>query len=84
MAKTPTSGNKEETMKVGMLLAMPNHPDSYQADHNLYWDGYRLADLAEPSEFVERSMRHFAAEVLPELKRREKQVSVAEDVHAHH
>jgi alkanesulfonate monooxygenase SsuD/methylene tetrahydromethanopterin reductase-like flavin-dependent oxidoreductase (luciferase family) len=38
-------------MKVGMFVAMQNHPNNYQADHHLYWDECRLADLAEPLGF---------------------------------
>ena len=38
-------------MKVGMIVAMQNHPNNYQADHHLYWDECRLADLAEPLGF---------------------------------
>jgi len=38
-------------MKVGMLIAMQNHPANYHADHELYWEECRLADLAEPLGF---------------------------------
>ena len=38
-------------MKVGMIVAMQNHPTNSQADHHLYWDECRLADLAEPLGF---------------------------------
>ena len=38
-------------MKVGMFVAMQNHPNHAQADHDLYWDECRLADLAEPLGF---------------------------------
>ncbi len=38
-------------MKVGMLVAMQNHPGNYHADHDLYWEECRLADLAEPLGF---------------------------------
>src|SRR5580704_7235041 len=38
-------------MKAGMLIAMQNHPDDYQADHELYWEECRLADLAESLGF---------------------------------
>ncbi len=38
-------------MKVGMLIAMQNHPDDYHADHELYWEECRLADLAESLGF---------------------------------
>jgi hypothetical protein len=38
-------------MKVGMFVAVQNHPSNYQADHPLYWDECRLADLAEPLGF---------------------------------
>jgi hypothetical protein len=38
-------------MKVGMFVAMQNHPHNSQADHHLYWDECRLADLAEPLGF---------------------------------
>src|SRR5262249_25172097 len=38
-------------MKVGMIVAMQNHPNNSQADHHLYWDECRLADLAEPLGF---------------------------------
>lgn len=38
-------------MKVGMFVAMQNHPNNYQTDHHLYWDECRLADLAEPLGF---------------------------------
>jgi len=38
-------------MKVGMIVAMQNHPNNSQADHHLYWEECRLADLAEPLGF---------------------------------
>jgi hypothetical protein len=38
-------------MKVGMLVAMQNHPANYHADHELYWEECQLADLAEPLGF---------------------------------
>ncbi len=38
-------------MKVGMLIAMQNHPANYHADHELYWEECLLADLAEPLGF---------------------------------
>jgi alkanesulfonate monooxygenase SsuD/methylene tetrahydromethanopterin reductase-like flavin-dependent oxidoreductase (luciferase family) len=38
-------------MKVGMFVAMQNHPNNYHADHHLYWEECRLADLAEPLGF---------------------------------
>src|SRR6266851_1789117 len=38
-------------MKVGMLIAMQNHPDDYHKDHELYWEECRLADLAESLGF---------------------------------
>jgi len=38
-------------MKVGMLVAMQNHPDNYHADHHLYWEECQMADLAEPLGF---------------------------------
>ena len=38
-------------MKVGMVVAMQNHPNNYQADHHLYWEECKLADLAEPLGF---------------------------------
>jgi len=38
-------------MKVGMLIAMQNHPANYHPDHELYWEECRLADLAEPLGF---------------------------------
>ena len=38
-------------MKVGMFVAMQNHPSNAQADHHLYWEECRLADLAEPLGF---------------------------------
>jgi alkanesulfonate monooxygenase SsuD/methylene tetrahydromethanopterin reductase-like flavin-dependent oxidoreductase (luciferase family) len=38
-------------MKIGMLIAMQNHPANYHADHELYWEECRLADLAEPLGF---------------------------------
>jgi alkanesulfonate monooxygenase SsuD/methylene tetrahydromethanopterin reductase-like flavin-dependent oxidoreductase (luciferase family) len=38
-------------MKVGMLIAMQNHPGNYHPDHELYWEECRLADLAEPLGF---------------------------------
>jgi alkanesulfonate monooxygenase SsuD/methylene tetrahydromethanopterin reductase-like flavin-dependent oxidoreductase (luciferase family) len=34
-----------------MLIAMQNHPANYHADHELYWEECRLADLAEPLGF---------------------------------
>ena len=41
----------ENAMKAGMVVAMQNHPDDYHADHDLYWEECRLADLAEPLGF---------------------------------
>lgn len=38
-------------MKVGMLVAMQNHPNNSQPDHHLYWEECRLADLVEPLGF---------------------------------
>jgi alkanesulfonate monooxygenase SsuD/methylene tetrahydromethanopterin reductase-like flavin-dependent oxidoreductase (luciferase family) len=38
-------------MKVGMLIAMQNHPANYHSDHELYWEECGLADLAEPLGF---------------------------------
>jgi alkanesulfonate monooxygenase SsuD/methylene tetrahydromethanopterin reductase-like flavin-dependent oxidoreductase (luciferase family) len=38
-------------MKIGMLIAMQNHPANYHTDHELYWEECRLADLAEPLGF---------------------------------
>src|SRR5256712_3157282 len=38
-------------MKVGMFVAIQNHPSSPQADHHLYWEECWLADLAEPLGF---------------------------------
>jgi alkanesulfonate monooxygenase SsuD/methylene tetrahydromethanopterin reductase-like flavin-dependent oxidoreductase (luciferase family) len=38
-------------MKIGMLVAMQNHPNNYQADHHLYWEECKLAELAEPLGF---------------------------------
>jgi alkanesulfonate monooxygenase SsuD/methylene tetrahydromethanopterin reductase-like flavin-dependent oxidoreductase (luciferase family) len=49
--KESTRREKEETMKVGMVVAMQNHPNNYQADHHLYWEECKLADLAEPLGF---------------------------------
>jgi alkanesulfonate monooxygenase SsuD/methylene tetrahydromethanopterin reductase-like flavin-dependent oxidoreductase (luciferase family) len=38
-------------MKVGMFVAMQNHPNNAQADHHLYWEECQLAELAEPLGF---------------------------------
>src|SRR3984893_12862597 len=46
-----TTNIRRTPMKAVMLIAMQNHPDDYHADHELYWEECRLADLAESLGF---------------------------------